>query len=950
MRLRGQVGTTVGLFVKTLPDAERERLLRSTPGDNFLRFAAESNCRKICFAPAISHHINLRWSGELMSALETGEGSYRWGGRLPLTPRQRWLLGGITPLVWLANLLLLPAVAVYPPLANACGRFVDRFGVQGVDVRDSPPRPEGKPGYSPTMRIWWRSLVLFDVPIFKYVTAQLGSLGLLSLLLHVAPCFDWDNHQACFSDGGYSHAIGDPFGLSGSILQALDIPLPTADGHEGTADYGKVVGGRMLRARSSKVDRNPDGEGSSGGLADDAFTEWQVPNLFGMSREAVYFFLMLYACSVLVATLRKRPSIASALTYASAVASLLVMLFLGLDLLVLYRFNEMLDTQPSALSLATFLLWLDVARALLLKTFTCGPSVLMLLLMFRDVAIFLVLAVAIAIGFALALFFNNMLRALPASDGTVSDCPLDARGHFRSFSFALIEDLLGMSTVTDQIQCSKLENDTIATLLLELYLVMGTILLLNMLIAMMGQTFTEVRERQEEEYNFLNARIVISCDLEDGNIPPPLSVLRVPAKLAAAVHRALGGSVGSYSTLEEETSSSGAESGSDQRNASSHRSGDHGAYSHISAAELLEVVHEMDLESSRKDLAGLVLSTKQAVISELRSDEVVRRRSQQLSAPALSDAKATGSLESSASGQQASGVIVHDGFHEEASRLVFPYADHFQHLPANPAQRTFLPSGVSENEPKKLPIYVDDEAPDKAKGEPDMTRDEMRRKLQTRALTSYPYAQQVPMRIGQVIMYETGDAYVYKRDNGEYGLSQVWPIKFNEQFKKSFTCSTANPDPKIFNPQAVADFEHTMNRLFGDGATDRVPVVYAQSTRTNTLPLYRGTSEQLQCYLRANPAAVDKLKIAKLYPGGFVAVVSVGGNPSKGEVPKKDSFKHFDLTPGETYVLYTKQGYESMACVKSAFAFEKECSLGPVHREQATVSLAPPRTAIELTA
>jgi len=27
-------------------------------------------------------------------------------------------------------------------------------------------------------------------------------------------------------------------------------------------------------------------------------------------------------------------------------------------------------------------------------------------------------------------------------------------------------------------------------------------------------------------------------------------------------------------------------------------------------------------------------------------------------------------------------------------------------------------------------------------------------------------------------------------------------------------------------------------------------------------------------------------------------------------------------------VLYTKQGYESMACVKSAEQFEKECTLG----------------------
>ena len=37
------------------------------------------------------------------------------------------------------------------------------------------------------------------------------------------------------------------------------------------------------------------------------------------------------------------------------------------------------DMQPAMLSLAAFLLWLDVARAVLLKTFTCGPSVLMLL-------------------------------------------------------------------------------------------------------------------------------------------------------------------------------------------------------------------------------------------------------------------------------------------------------------------------------------------------------------------------------------------------------------------------------------------------------------------------------------------------------------------------------------------------------------------------------------------
>ena len=67
---------------------------------------------------------------------------------------------------------------------------------------------------------------------------------------------------------------------------------------------------------------------------------------------------------------------------------------------------------------------------------------------------------------------------------------------------------------------------------------------------------------------------------------------------------------------------------------------------------------------------------------------------------------------------------MYDGYYEEASRLVFHYSDHFQDLPSAPLQRTFLPSGVSENEPKLLPIKIEDEAPDKAKNEPDMTRDE----------------------------------------------------------------------------------------------------------------------------------------------------------------------------------------------------------------------------------
>ena len=63
------------------------------------------------------------------------------------------------------------------------------------------------------------------------------------------------------------------------------------------------------------------------------------------------------------------------------------------------------------------------------------------------------------------------------------------------------------------------------------------------------------------------------------------------------------------------------------------------------------------------------------------------------------------------------------------------------------------------------------------------------------------------------------------------------------------------------------------------------------------------------------------MNIAKLYPGGFVSIISIGGNPAKGEPPKKNNYKNFDFTPGIEYVLYTKQGYESMACIKGYFQF-----------------------------
>ena len=130
-------------------------------------------------APAIANHITVRWAGDLVNAITTGKGIYQWGNELPLTSQQHWTLIAMLPFVWVINMLLLPFVAMYPPLADMLRSLLqDNFGVLGVESRDpnSETRKKGVIGYSPYFCLWWRSFILFDVPLFKYAMAQIGCL------------------------------------------------------------------------------------------------------------------------------------------------------------------------------------------------------------------------------------------------------------------------------------------------------------------------------------------------------------------------------------------------------------------------------------------------------------------------------------------------------------------------------------------------------------------------------------------------------------------------------------------------------------------------------------------------------------------------------------------------------------------------------------------------------
>ena len=863
-----EVGASVGAFLETLPPIERERVMYSTPGKNFLRFAADSECRKMLFCATVANHMSFLWEGELVACASGCYGVYQWGGKMHVPTSHAYKLWAVLLCVLPLNLLLVPLIAIYPPLGDMVKARLDSMGAMGVDPRVSTPYlPEGKLGYSPTLRLWWRSLYLIEVPAFKYLTTQAGSLVLILILFWLAPCLDYNNHDVCFTPNTTEHMVG-----KGDVFSRL-LPFGTSEPYSYDDDDvqsgADLVEGRMLRGRGGGHGIRENTGGSDDSVDGDSAATFsrEVTITVGLSKDGTYTLLLMYVMSLLIASVSSKPSIASAHTLLTTCGSLFLASFLALDFAALRPLNEAYDLQPMMLSLAVFLIATDVGRGVLLKTFTCGPSVLMLILMFKDVFVFVILTSVVSMGFALALYVNDEMKTLSYD----SDCPLEP-GRFHTYGLTLIETALGFPGVVDQAGCAKRSGELVSALTLEVYLIFSVILLLNMLIAMMAETFNAVRAFQEEHYAYLNAQIVIAVDVEQGDVPPPLTILRVPYALVRAALDAaakMRGAAGlGYNKFETPTDV---------------------PYTHAPVSQLLDKLDEIDRQSHHSDLAGMVEAVEEKVekvgehvLGELRTKEGDRYSAK----------------------SNTSRVRVYRGFTEDASRLVFHYSNKFGHLARQPPLRTYLPKGILENEAKLLPIRPEHED----KGEED--------KLLTRGLVSYPYKQDFPALAAKTVLESDGDEYVWQRENGEYGLAQIWPIKVNDAFEKKFTVSTVNPAPKIFQPQAVGEFERSIKKLFGPDATSRAPILFCKNTQTNGKLIYYGSGDALQAYLREHPEACDQLKIAKLFPGGFVATTST---------KKAQSFKHFDFMQNTDYVLYTKVGWEEMACIKTYAAFEKEC-------------------------
>ena len=239
-------------------------------------------------------------------------------------------------------------------------------------------------------------------------------------------------------------------------------------------------------------------------------------------------------------------------------------------------------------------------------------------------------------------------------------------------------------------------------------------------------------------------------------------------------------------------------------------------------------------------------------------------------------------------------VLIRRGFVEYARRLLFPYENHCTN---SPHLQTILPTGIVENEKDLMP------------------GDE-------KALIAYPYPQSISEENAiKFILISTSEycPCMWQRDDGSVALVQTWSTKFNPKFKKEFTITSTNPDPNVFSEQAVAEFSQACKSLFEINIMDPLPtpILYCLRATTNNNKVYVGTPAELLELLRTNPIVVSEMNIKELTETGFIA----GTIDGKG----KTDIKAFTMPTEEVnYALYTKEGWDVMACVTPLDQFLKD--------------------------
>lgn len=173
----------------------------------------------------------------------------------------------------------------------------------------------------------------------------------------------------------------------------------------------------------------------------------------------------------------------------------------------------------------------QVARVFLISS-SLGPLVLMIYRMISDMTKWLQLLALVVLAFGLTL--HSMLRG----SGLLTECE-DAGGMagleegLRPATWALFKYAVGAADILE-LDCLNASPAAMGTMVV--YSVLTTILLVNMLIAIMAKTFDDIWEQQERNHQMNFAQLALSWHAATV-APPPLSVFRLLAGLLGDVAR-----------------------------------------------------------------------------------------------------------------------------------------------------------------------------------------------------------------------------------------------------------------------------------------------------------------------------------------------------------------------------------------------------------------------------
>jgi len=188
------------------------------------------------------------------------------------------------------------------------------------------------------------------------------------------------------------------------------------------------------------------------------------------------------------------------------------------------------------------------------------------------------------------------------------------------------------------------------------------------------------------------------------------------------------------------------------------------------------------------------------------------------------------------------------------------------------------------------------------------------------------------------------EPYIFERPDGTTALVQTWPTAFNDQWRDRFAerypFLEPNPNPDAFEGVAADDFAIAMERAWNNGACttiDRVSdkikerIEYCVATAENDSIACIGDGRALIDFLKASddaraefnimdPAVSTQLGSSEV-TYSFISKCTYPHEPAK---DAEDQTKLFNLYPDTRYVLYMKDGWERMACVKPEDQFFRE--------------------------